>query len=141
MEEVLPPKSTTATTTPEQGYHQQQPSTQQQQRYGDVDSEEDDDDDEDEIVLAPAMAGLRMGLGGEAGRGGGCFREMHRKMCRKINNLCIDTKEKKSSITISYSSLIPYSELAKVSVACKSGYPPLVTPIPFPSFYLEKPGA
>lgn len=61
VEEVLPPISTTATSTPEQDYHQQQPSSQQQQRYGDVDSEEYDDDDEDEIVLAPAMAGLRMG--------------------------------------------------------------------------------
>lgn len=59
VEEVLPPATSTTTTTPEQDYHiyQQQPSSQQQ-RYGDVDS--DEDDDEDEIVLAPAMAGLRM---------------------------------------------------------------------------------
>jgi hypothetical protein len=59
LEEVLPPATPRSTTTPEQDYHQQQLSSQQH-RYSSVNAEEDDDE-EDEIVLAPAMAGLRMG--------------------------------------------------------------------------------
>jgi len=58
LEEVLPSATPRSTTTPEQDYHQQQHALQQH-RYGSV-NEEEDDYEEDEIVLAPAMAGLRM---------------------------------------------------------------------------------